>query len=103
VATTVNGSAARPSSAAWTSRPSSWNSEEVVTSTIGPVISRSQARRLGRRVPVARTDHRDGVGPVPAGVLEGLGGQVQDQRRSAEHVIDLLQRVKVEQAADIVQ
>ena len=43
VATTCTDSEASASSAQATSRPSSWNSDDVVTSTIGSVTASSQA------------------------------------------------------------
>ena len=71
VATTCTGSSARASSAVATSRPSSWNSEEVVTRTIGRSTSASQAGGVGRRVPGARADHPDVRGPVVRGYSNG--------------------------------
>ena len=86
VATTCTSSPASPSSAARTRRPSSWNSEEGGDEPIGRSMPPSHSG-LGRGIPVAGTDHHDGVGPIRARVFERLGAHVEDERRPGREVV----------------
>lgn len=60
-------------------------------------------RRFQRGVPVTGADHNDAGGPVAARVFERLGGQIEEEPRTAVDIVGGLKSGKAHLGADGVE
>ncbi len=65
-------------------------------------LAREPVRRIGRRLPGARSDEPDRRRPVAARVLVRLGGEGDEPRRLAPLVVEVAQRREAEPGPDLV-